>query len=102
MMLVLQFGFEPDEPRSPHRFSNHVENRFIYTATHDHDTARGWFESLDPVRKALLESELDARDIARGREPWWALLFDHWGSGSANRALVRPATTLVNSSGLPA
>jgi 4-alpha-glucanotransferase len=73
-MLVLQFGFEPDEPRSPHRFSNHVENRFVYTATHDHDTARGWLESLDPIRRRLLESELDARGIALGREPWWALI----------------------------
>ena len=46
-MLVLQFGFDPDDPDSPHRFENHVENRFVYTGTHDHDTARGWYESLD-------------------------------------------------------
>ena len=42
-MLVLQFGFEPDQPRSVHRLANHVEHRFVYTGTHDHDTALGWW-----------------------------------------------------------
>ena len=27
--------------RSPHAFENHVEDRVVYTGTHDHDTARG-------------------------------------------------------------
>ncbi len=72
-MLVLQFGFEPDEPRSPHRLCNHHEHRFVYTGTHDQDTARGWFQSLDPVRRRLFESELGSRRIAE-REPWWALI----------------------------
>ena len=40
-MVVLQFGFDPQDPMSPHRFRNHAENRFVYTGTHDHDTARG-------------------------------------------------------------
>ena len=42
-MLVLQFGFEPDQPRSVHRLANHVEHRFVYIGTHDHDTALGWW-----------------------------------------------------------
>ena len=72
-MVVIQFGFEPDEPRSVHRIENHVENRIVYTGTHDHDTARGWFDSLPADRRALLDEELAARGI-RERQPWWALI----------------------------
>ena len=68
-MLVLQFGFEPHAPLSPHRPSNHVERRLAYTGTHDHDTARGWYESLDPARRRLA-----ARYGVAGPEPWWALI----------------------------
>ena len=46
-MVVLQFGFEPDVPGSVHRLANHLSHRFVYTGTHDHDTARGWWEGLD-------------------------------------------------------
>jgi 4-alpha-glucanotransferase len=72
-MLVLQFGFEPDQPRSPHRFSNHLEHRLVYTGTHDHDTARGWYESLPATHRSLVESELASQGIA-DRESWWALI----------------------------
>jgi 4-alpha-glucanotransferase len=52
---------------------NHLEWRFVYTGTHDHDTARGWYDSLDPVRRRLLDGELAVRGVAE-REPWWALI----------------------------
>lgn len=43
-MRVLQFGFdEPDSLHAPHR---HPERAVAYTATHDNDTARGWFDGL--------------------------------------------------------
>jgi 4-alpha-glucanotransferase len=67
-MLVIQFGFEPDEPRSPHRPVNHVPNRVVYTGTHDHDTARGWYESLDAVRREAVDTALQA---FADPEPWW-------------------------------
>jgi 4-alpha-glucanotransferase len=73
-MLVLQFGFDSRDPRSPHRFANHVENRVVYTATHDQDTARGWYESLEPEHRALVDRELSEHGIASGSEPWWALI----------------------------
>jgi 4-alpha-glucanotransferase len=73
-MLVLQFGFDPSDPRSPHRPSNHRENRVVYTGTHDQDTVRGWYESLDPERRAIVDRELAERGIASAREPWWALI----------------------------
>jgi 4-alpha-glucanotransferase len=72
-MLVLQFGFAPRAPRSPHRPRNHTQNRLVYTGTHDHDTARGWYESLHRARRELVDAELDARGIAE-RESWWALV----------------------------
>jgi 4-alpha-glucanotransferase len=70
-MLVLQLGFEPGEPRSPHRPANHVERRLVYTGTHDHDTARGWYESLDPIRRAAVDAAL--APYAEG-QPWWGLI----------------------------
>ncbi len=77
-MVVLQFGFEPDEPRSVHRLANHAENRFVYTGTHDHDTARGWWEGLDAERRAVVRADLAAAGLAGrvslDREPWWALI----------------------------
>jgi 4-alpha-glucanotransferase len=68
-MLVLQFGFDPEEPRSVHRLANHAENRFVYTGTHDHDTARGWYESLDD----RIRTEVDAQ-IGQRAEPHWGLI----------------------------
>ncbi|HWE34557.1 MAG TPA: 4-alpha-glucanotransferase [Solirubrobacteraceae bacterium] len=70
-MLVLQLGFEPDEPASPHRPANHVERRFVYTGTHDNDTARGWYSGLDDARRALVD---EAIAPLREREPWWGLI----------------------------
>ena len=72
-MLVLQFGFDPDDPGSPHRFENHAENRFVYTGTHDQDTVRGWYEGLDPSARGYVDGEL-ARNGITDREPWWALI----------------------------
>ena len=70
-MLVLQFGFEPDHPDSVHAHDNHVEWRFVYTGTHDHDTARGWYSSLDDARRGIVD-----RALAQfgEREPWWGLI----------------------------
>jgi 4-alpha-glucanotransferase len=55
-MLVLQFGFS--DPRSPYAPGNHAVNRFVYVGTHDHDTARGWYEALDPVVRTRVDGAL--------------------------------------------
>lgn len=73
-MLVLQFAFDSDDPDSPHRLCNHVENRVIYTGTHDHDTARGWYESLGSTTRSTVDAELGSRGLRVGRQPWWALI----------------------------
>ena len=72
-MLVLQFGFDPDDPHGPHRFENHVQNRFVYTGTHDQDTARGWYEGLSELVRAAVQRELATRGIFEP-EPWWGLV----------------------------
>lgn len=44
-MKVLQFGFgEVDSEHLPH---HHIPGCVVYTGTHDNDTTRGWFASLD-------------------------------------------------------
>ena len=70
-MLVLQFGFDPRHPHSVHRPQNHVEHRVVYTGTHDHDTARGWYESLTPATRRRVDREL--APFAEP-EPWWGLI----------------------------
>jgi 4-alpha-glucanotransferase len=72
-MVVLQFGFDPQDPTGPHRFENHRESRIAYTGTHDHDTARGWYESLASERRADVDAVLRARGVAQP-EPWWGLI----------------------------
>jgi 4-alpha-glucanotransferase len=72
-MVVLQFGFDPRAPKSVHRPGNHTEDRVVYTGTHDHNTARGWYESLERRRRAMVDSELELRGIAE-RESWWSLI----------------------------
>ena len=72
-MLVVQFGFDADAPHSPHRPENHVENRVVYTGTHDHDTLRGWYESLPPERLRLVDRATSDRGLD-DREPWWRLI----------------------------
>ena len=51
-MKILQFGLgePPESTFLPH---NYTPVSIAYTATHDNDTSRGWFESL-PAKKAAL------------------------------------------------
>jgi 4-alpha-glucanotransferase len=72
-MAVMQFAFDPDEPDSPYKLARHEENDVVYTGTHDHDTARGWYEDLDAAGRAEFDRELAAAGIDEP-EPWWALV----------------------------
>jgi 4-alpha-glucanotransferase len=73
-MLVIQFGMDPDEPRSIHRLANHTADRVVYTSTHDQDTARGWLQSLDEPRRAFVDSEIARLGFIDRRRPWWGLI----------------------------
>ena len=68
-MVVLQFAFDPGDPHGPHRIEAHEEDSVAYTGTHDHDTLRGWLQSLPPERRALVEAAMPP-----DRDPVWALI----------------------------
>ncbi|HUA71892.1 MAG TPA: 4-alpha-glucanotransferase, partial [Solirubrobacteraceae bacterium] len=72
-MVVLQFGFDPRAPRSVHRFENHVEDRVVYTGTHDHDTARGWYSSLSSGERSFVDASFARHGVVE-RQPWWSLI----------------------------
>ena len=72
-MVVIQFGFDPSDPGSVHRFENHAVDRVVYTGTHDHDTARGWYSSLDPETRARVDAVVEAVGV-RERQPWWSII----------------------------
>jgi 4-alpha-glucanotransferase len=76
---VLQFGFDPSDPRGPHRMENHTEDSVVYTGTHDSDTVRGWYDSLPADQREAVDAALDERGISR-REPWWGLIELAWSS----------------------
>jgi 4-alpha-glucanotransferase len=64
-MRVLQFGLMDDA--SEHHLNQHGENCVAYTGTHDNDTARGWYEALDPDAQHSVRTILgaDSGEIAR-------------------------------------
>ena len=64
-MRVLQFGFSADagaEKHLPHRFVPHC---VVYTGTHDNDTTRGWFTSIDVATTQSWDEILAERAFAR-------------------------------------
>jgi len=80
-MRVLQFGLA--DPASTHHPQHHVENAVVYTGTHDNDTARGWFASLEESGRAAVLRSLGSDD----REIEWDLIRAAYES-RASRAIV--------------
>ena len=72
-MVVMQFGFDPDDPHGPHRLENHTADKVAYTGTHDQDTLRGWWETLAPATRAAAVAQIAAAGMAED-EPWWSLI----------------------------
>jgi 4-alpha-glucanotransferase len=73
-MLVLQFGFGPGAERhSPHALVNHRARRVVYTGTHDHDTAAGWYAGAPPAVRRHFERVCESAGIA-DPEPWWRMV----------------------------
>jgi 4-alpha-glucanotransferase len=72
-MAVIQFAFDPEEPDNPHRLHNHRPDNVVYTGTHDHDTIRAWWESLDGAVRPEVEAAM-ARAGVQDEHPWWALI----------------------------
>jgi 4-alpha-glucanotransferase len=72
-MLVVQFAFDPEHPDGPHRFHNHLEHRVIYTGTHDHDTAAGFYQSLSRAGRAEVDALAKEYGVS-AHEPHWRLI----------------------------
>jgi 4-alpha-glucanotransferase len=69
-IVVAQFAFDPDDPRGPHRLENHGDDVVAYTGTHDTDTLRGWWDTLEEPRRAQARAELAAAGIDDPEIEW--------------------------------
>ena len=83
-MVVMQFGFGGGRA-NPHRLENHPGHAVVYTGTHDHDTALGWWRSL-PQRERR-RTGLDPAD------PAWSLV--ELALSSRARLAIVPAQDLL-------
>ena len=72
-MVVMQFGFDPDDPHGPHRLEHHETDSVVYTGTHDTDTLRGWWEGLPDATRAAAAAQIAAGGFEE-REPWWSII----------------------------
>jgi 4-alpha-glucanotransferase len=74
-MCILQFAYggAVEFRFLPH---NHVRNAFIYTGTHDNDTTRGWWHTLNDAERTLLRRYMPHVD----EDPVWWLIRTAWGS----------------------
>jgi 4-alpha-glucanotransferase len=84
-MVVMQFAIRP-WPTNPHRLENHRENLVVYTGTHDHNTAVGWWETLPAATRR--RSGLDPRD------PAWSLIEAAFSSPA--RLAIVPAQDVLS------
>jgi len=62
-MAVLQFAFDAFED-NPHKPRNITPDTVVYTGTHDNDTTRGWFQSLQPHEQQHVLEVLGISDPA--------------------------------------
>jgi 4-alpha-glucanotransferase len=91
-MRILQFAFDGN-PRNPHLPQNYVPNTVAYTATHDNDTTRGWFEALPEQQKQALSAYM-RRVPGESREAAPELMRLAWSSSAA--LAIAPLQDLLN------
>lgn len=60
-MSVLQFAFD-GAPDNPHRLCNITADHVAYSGTHDNNTTRGWFDSLEPDTRRYVMQVLDGTE----------------------------------------
>ncbi len=74
-MRICQFGFSKDIADWPNPFDsflphNYPSNCVAYTGTHDNDTVRGWFDSLEDHDKKRVMDYLDCNQ----KDVVWAMI----------------------------
>lgn len=60
-MAVVQFAFDEFED-NPHKPANITSDKVAYSGTHDNNTTRGWFDSLDKETRRFVMKMLDGKD----------------------------------------
>src|SRR6476646_2262782 len=94
-MRVLQFAFDGN-PQNPHLPHNYVPNSVAYTATHDNDTTRSWFEALPEQQNQAVSAYV--RHVPVGnRDAAPELMRLAWSSSAA--LAVAPLQDLLNLGG---
>ena len=68
-MKVLQFAFSVGE-RSNYLPYFYEHNCVVYTGTHDNDTTRGWFESMDTDEKEFTQKYMDNPQTSPEEVSW--------------------------------
>lgn len=53
-LRVLEFSFGPDPKAEGYHPRNFPRRCVVYTGTHDNDTVRGWFKSLEEKERSML------------------------------------------------
>lgn len=91
-MRVLQFAFNGD-PANPHLPHNYSHNLVAYTATHDNNTTRGWFESLSNGQQGAVRQYLERPAGGRDDIPA-AVIRQAWSSNAA--LAIAPLQDLLN------
>jgi 4-alpha-glucanotransferase len=94
-MRVLQFAFDGN-PQNPHLPQNYVPNTVAYTATHDNNTTRGWFEALPEYEKQAFSAYM-RRASGESREAAPELMRLAWSSPAA--LAIAPLQDLLNLGG---
>ncbi len=86
-MRILQMAFGDDPKASEYLPHNHVRNCVVYTATHDHNTTRGWFTAIPGTQTVQTTAQVE-RERAHaltylgisGREIHWDMIRLAFGS----------------------
>jgi 4-alpha-glucanotransferase len=91
-MRVLQFAFD-GEPHNPFLPSNYEPNTVVYTGTHDNDTTRGWFRSLDDRTRQLLCRCLGCETVSE-EQVTWELIRVAWESVAS--VAIAPLQDILN------
>lgn len=68
-MKVLQFAFSTEE-RSTYLPYFYQHNCVVYTGTHDNDTVRGWYETMDEDEKQFTRDYMDNGDTLEEEISW--------------------------------
>ena len=78
---VLQFAFDGN-PENPHLPQHYPPNAVAYTATHDNNTTRGWFEELEAQSRQRMWKYLNQSE-GNSEEVTTALMQKVWSSAAA-------------------